>query len=95
MQYQNDIALVFLFVVRLVSISINSKHPLINTAFYDIVRVHYYNKWRSKMKKRVDKVNYYLDIAETVLERGTCIRRNFGAIIVNNDEIISSGKKLL
>ena len=43
------------------------------------------------MKKRVDKVNYYLDIAETVLERGTCIRRNFGAIIVNNDEIISSG----
>ena len=43
------------------------------------------------MKKRVDKVNYYLDIAETVLERGTCIRRNFGAIIVKNDEIISSG----
>ena len=40
---------------------------------------------------RVDKVNYYLDIAETVLERGTCLRRNFGAIIVNNDEIISTG----
>ena len=43
------------------------------------------------MKKRVDKVNYYLDIAETVLERGTCLRRNYGAIIVKNDEIISSG----
>ena len=43
------------------------------------------------MKKRVDKVNYYLDIAETVLERGTCVRRNFGAIIVSNDEIISTG----
>ncbi len=43
------------------------------------------------MKERVDKANYYLDIAETVLERGTCIRRNFGAIIVNNDEIISTG----
>ncbi|MDY3828201.1 MAG: cytidine deaminase, partial [Clostridium sp.] len=28
---------------------------------------------------RIDKVNYYLDIAETVLERGTCIRRNYGA----------------
>ncbi len=40
---------------------------------------------------RRDKVNYYLDIAETVLERGTCLRRNFGAIIVKNDEIISTG----
>lgn len=40
---------------------------------------------------RTDKVNYYLDIAETVLERGTCLRRNFGAIIVKNDEIISTG----
>ncbi|OQB15996.1 MAG: Cytidine and deoxycytidylate deaminase zinc-binding region [Firmicutes bacterium ADurb.Bin193] len=41
--------------------------------------------------KRRDKHNYYLDIAETVLERGTCLRRNFGAIIVKNDEIISTG----
>ena len=40
---------------------------------------------------RRDKENYYLDIAQTVLERGTCLRRNFGAIIVNNDEIVSSG----
>ncbi len=40
---------------------------------------------------RIDKVNYYLDIAEVTLERGTCIRRNFGAIIVKNDEIISTG----
>ena len=40
---------------------------------------------------RRDKHNYYLDIAETVLERGTCLRRNYGAIIVNNDEIISTG----
>jgi len=40
---------------------------------------------------RKDKENYYLDIAETVLERGTCLRRNFGAIIVKNDQIISSG----
>ena len=41
--------------------------------------------------QRRDKCNYYLDIAETVLERGTCLRRNYGAIIVKNDEIISSG----
>lgn len=41
--------------------------------------------------ERVDKHNYYLDIAETVIERGTCLRRNFGAIIVKNDEIVSTG----
>lgn len=40
---------------------------------------------------RVDKINYYLDMAEVALERGTCIRRNYGAIIVKNDEIISTG----
>ena len=43
------------------------------------------------MNTRRDKHNYYLDIAQTVLERGTCLRRNYGAIIVNNDEIVSSG----
>ena len=32
--------------------------------------------------ERRDKHNYYLDIAETVLERGTCLRRNYGSIIV-------------
>ena len=41
--------------------------------------------------KRIDKENYYLDIAETVLERATCLRRVYGAIIVKNDEIISTG----
>ena len=41
--------------------------------------------------ERRDKVNYYLDIAETVAARGTCLRRNFGAIIVKNDQIISTG----
>ena len=35
--------------------------------------------------KRIDKENYYLDIAETVLERSTCLRRCYGAIIVKND----------
>jgi Deoxycytidylate deaminase len=41
--------------------------------------------------QRIDKVNYYLDIAETVLERSTCLRRRYGAIIVQRDEIISTG----
>ena len=40
---------------------------------------------------RISKENYYLDIAQTVLERATCLRRVYGAIIVKNDEIISTG----
>ena len=40
---------------------------------------------------RVSKINYYLDIAETVAERSTCLRRCFGAIIVKNDVIVSTG----
>ena len=40
---------------------------------------------------RISKENYYLDIAETVLERATCLRRVYGAIIVKNDEVISTG----
>ena len=41
--------------------------------------------------ERVDKINYYLDIAEAVAERGTCLRNNYGSVIVKNDEIISTG----
>lgn len=44
-----------------------------------------------ELSKRVDKINYYLDIAQIVAERSTCLRRCFGAIIVNNDEIIATG----
>ena len=43
------------------------------------------------MGTRTDKHNYYLDIAQTVAERGTCLRRNYGAIIVKNDQIVSTG----
>ena len=43
------------------------------------------------MEERKDKENYYLDIAETVLKRSTCLRRKYGAIIVLNDEIIATG----
>ena len=41
--------------------------------------------------ERVTKENYYLDIAQTVSERSTCLRRRYGAIIVKNDSIISTG----
>ena len=40
---------------------------------------------------RISKENYYLNIAKTVAGRGTCIRRKFGAIIVKDDVIISTG----
>ena len=40
---------------------------------------------------RVSKENYYLDIAEIGSERSTCLRRSFGAVIVKNDVIISTG----
>ena len=41
--------------------------------------------------ERVSKENYYLDIAQTVATRGTCLRKSFGAIIVKNDTIIATG----
>jgi len=44
-----------------------------------------------EMIKRVSKHNYYLDIAQTVSERSTCLRKRYGAIIVKNDSIISTG----
>ena len=40
---------------------------------------------------RISKENYYLDIAQTVAERGTCLRKKYGAIIVKNDVIVSTG----
>lgn len=41
--------------------------------------------------ERVSKINYYLDIAQTVAERSTCLRKSYGAIIVKNDSIVSTG----
>lgn len=41
--------------------------------------------------ERRDKTNYYLDLAEMVSQRGTCLRRHYGAVIVKNDEVISTG----
>lgn len=43
------------------------------------------------MVERVDRHLYYLNIAFQVSERGTCLRRNYGAVIVNHDQIISTG----
>ncbi len=43
------------------------------------------------MVRRIDKINYYLNIAKTVAERSTCLRKFVGCVIVNNDEIIATG----
>ena len=40
---------------------------------------------------RISKDMYYLMIAEQVAQRSTCLRRLYGAVIVNNDEIVSTG----
>lgn len=44
-----------------------------------------------KMKPRIDKDTYYLNIARAVAQRSTCLHRQYGAVIVNNDEIIATG----
>ena len=43
------------------------------------------------MRNRPDKDHYYLNIAREVARRSTCLRRWFGAVIVKNDQIISTG----
>ena len=41
--------------------------------------------------ERRDKINYYLDLAEMVSQRSACLRKRYGAVIVKNDEVISTG----
>jgi dCMP deaminase len=48
-------------------------------------------QFKGGFMKRIDKNNYYLDMAESALERSTCLRRKWGAVIVKDDEIISTG----
>lgn len=47
--------------------------------------------WGVFKLERRDKINYYLDLAEVVAQRSTCLRRRYGAVIVQNDEVISTG----
>ena len=43
------------------------------------------------MQRRPDKDQYYLNIAREVCRRGTCLRRQYGAVIVKDDQIVSTG----
>ncbi len=45
----------------------------------------------NKQNNRPSKVKYYLDIAAAVAARSTCLRRQYGAVIVRGDMIISTG----
>jgi dCMP deaminase len=40
---------------------------------------------------RINKHEYYLNIAKAVSLRSTCLRKQYGAIIVKNDETVSTG----
>lgn len=42
-------------------------------------------------QNRISKEEYYINIAKAVLKRSTCLRRKYGAVLVKNDEIISTG----
>lgn len=41
--------------------------------------------------ERISKDMYYLSIAESVSKRSTCLRKRWGAVIVANDQILSTG----
>lgn len=49
------------------------------------------NEPKITITERIDKINYYLNIAEAVAGRSTCLKRRYGSIIVKNDELIASG----
>jgi dCMP deaminase len=42
-------------------------------------------------KNRVNKSQYYINIAREVAQRATCLRKMFGAIIVKDDQIVATG----
>lgn len=43
------------------------------------------------MSARLTKREYYLNIARAVALRSTCLRRQYGAVIVKDDQIVSTG----
>lgn len=41
--------------------------------------------------KRISKIDTYLNVAEAFAYRSTCIKRKYGAVIVKDDVVISTG----
>lgn len=56
-----------------------------------MARGEMYEEKKTESFERIDKINYYLEIAKSVSMRGTCLRRKFGAVIVKNDRIVATG----
>ena len=46
---------------------------------------------RSENKQRVSKIDTYLNCAEVFAYRSTCLKRKYGAVIVKDDVVISTG----
>ena len=40
---------------------------------------------------RISKTDYYLDMAAQAAKRSTCLRRQYGAVIVKDDRVVSTG----
>jgi len=43
------------------------------------------------VRNRPSKDAYYFGIAEAVSKRSTCLRRQYGAVIIKDDEVIATG----
>ncbi len=46
---------------------------------------------KPEMGKRISKEDMYLNCAETFAYRSTCLKRKYGAVIVKDDAVISTG----
>lgn len=42
-------------------------------------------------KQRISKIDTYLNVAEAFAYRSTCIKRKYGAVIVKDDVVVSTG----
>lgn len=42
-------------------------------------------------EQRISKIDTYLNVAEVFAYRSTCIKRKYGAVIVKNDAVVSTG----
>ena len=42
-------------------------------------------------KERISKIDTYLNVAEVFAYRSTCIKRKYGAVIVKDDVVVSTG----
>lgn len=56
-----------------------------------VLQKNLYVNYRKGINMRPSKEEYYMNIAKAVSERSTCLRRKYGAIIIKDDAIVSTG----